>query len=274
MAPVSRADLRREDPSLAFEEIEVPTPAAVGPFLNAALRPSSLIAEQFRVLGAQVGALNTAAPLRCLGVVSCLPGEGKTTISLGLSMALSRDVGAKVLLIEADLRRPTVEQYLGLRPIAGLGEWLTGSATTVEMRRLGTSGLSLLAAGQHIAQRSDLLHSPRMRQILVAARQLFNYVILDCPPLTPIADSHLIQDFLDGFLLVVRARTASRDMLLRSISYLKPGRLRGVVFNDHRQILSAYHRYGYGYAELDRRPRNEPGDPEPGSDSPTDQTLT
>jgi non-specific protein-tyrosine kinase len=155
-----------------------------------------------------------------------------------------------VLLVEADLRRPTIEHYLGLSRSSGLGEWLTGSTSLVEFRRLDSPGFSLLPAGQDSAQRPELLHSPRMSQILGAVRRFFDYVVLDCPPLTPIADSHLLQDFVDGFLLVVRARQASRDELLRSVAHLKPGSVRGIVLNDQRQILSGRqrYRYGYGYA--------------------------
>jgi capsular exopolysaccharide synthesis family protein len=243
------------DPSLrdragpaAFEEIDAPATVPLGPFLTAALRTDSLIAEQFRVLGAKARALDAERPFRSIGLVSCLPGEGKTTMAIGLATALSREVGAQVLLVEADLRRPTIEEYLGLSRSSGLGEWLTGATSLVEFRRLGSPGFSLLPAGRHTPQRPELLHSPRMSQLLGAVRRFFDYVVLDCPPLTPIADSHLLQDFVDGFLLVVRARQASRDELLRSVAHLKPGSVRGIVFNDQRQILSGRQRYRYGYA--------------------------
>ena len=94
--------------------------------------------------------------------------------------------------------------------------------------------------------RPELLGSARMSALLEAARRSFDYVIVDCPPVIPVADSVILQELVDGFLLVVRARHCPRETVVRAASRLKAGRIIGMIFNDQREILPRYSSYGYG----------------------------
>lgn len=229
-----------------FEETRQGVSWTPEPVVATAFDPASLIAEEFRLLCAKVRTIADQRPFRCVGMVSGSQGEGKTTISLGLAAAMAREPDRRVLLIEADFRRSAVETYLGLTRAPGLAEWLSGWDETVNVRNLGEPGFFLLTAGAGATQ-PELFRSVRMIRLLEAARRCFDYVIVDCPPLIPVADSVLLQDLVDGFLLVVRARHCPRETIQRAISHLNPDRVQGVVLNDYHEVIPSYYTYAYRY---------------------------
>jgi capsular exopolysaccharide synthesis family protein len=163
---------------------------------------------------------------------------------MGLATALARQPGQRVLLIEADLRRPSLETALGIARVEGLSEWLEGSSS-LSIRSVSPPGFSLVSAGRLPNRRPELLGSRRMKELLNVVRQSFEFVIVDCPPLTPVADSVLLQDLVDGFLLVIRAGRTSRGSITRGVARLRPDRLLGVVFNGDRVASRGYRSYEY-----------------------------
>jgi Mrp family chromosome partitioning ATPase len=244
LVPLSRTELSPGDvPRLSETEWLPPQPTEAA--LAAVLSGETMVSEEFRLLLAKIRILGEEHPFRCIGVVSSVAGEGKTTVALGLAAAMARQPGRRVLLVEADLRRPAVERYLGIPEARGVGEWLEGDDQPVLVRRLVPPGFVLLSAGQARLERPDLLGSKRMVGLLEAARRSFNVVVIDCPPIAPVADSVLLQDMLDGFLFVVRAGVSPREAILRGVSRLRPGRIRGVVFNDQKELLNRYASHGY-----------------------------
>lgn len=247
-------DSRRSGEDLpVFEELAELTPAPRQPAHRAALSTESALAEEFRVLRAKVRAIGEERAFRCIGLVSSSPAEGKTTVALGLasSMAHERD-GRRVILVEADLRKRSIARYLGFEPSSGLSEWLQDDPTSpVPVRRLGPGGPFLLAAGLNSPGNPELLASRRVSKLFEACRRCFDFVVVDCPPLTPVADTVMLQELLDGFLLVVRARRTTREALVRALSHLNRERIRGVVFNDYKELLAgaySYARSPYEYA--------------------------
>lgn len=229
--------------SLAFESTSEYVPEGATP-AGVALTDDPRAAEELRLLRVKVRTLGQERSLRCVGLASASPGEGKSTLAIGLAYAFAQEP-ARVLVVEADLRKPALEKYLGLRHATGLGEFLGTSVGKIPVRRIEPQGFDLLSAGRLKLPGAELLGVPRMDALLKLARSVYDFVIVDCPPLLPVADSLLLQDLLDGFLLVVRARHSPRETILKAVSRLKPDRLRGIVFNDHREILSRY--YGYAY---------------------------
>lgn len=192
-----------------------------------------------------------------MALTSPLPGEGKSTLSVGLAAALARQPGRRVLLIEVDLRRPSLTPALDLPPLAGLSEWLHGQIDHLPLRVVKPSGFSLLVAGQTQLDEPEILGSPRMEALLRVSRDLFDFVVLDAMPLVPVTDATIIQDLVDGFILVVRHRQTPRDAVQQGLAKLRPGRVLGVVMNDYREILPtytsyAYRRYGMAYGPSDR----------------------
>jgi Mrp family chromosome partitioning ATPase len=199
--------------------------------------PDHGAAEQLRVLRAKVKVLREAPSCNCIGVVSAAPGEGKSTIALGLAASLARERTQRVLLIEADLRHPIMAKRLGLLPSPGLSDWLSGDLETVPLLRLDPLGFCLLPGGSPVSKPTELLDSEAMRRLLETCGQSFDFTVVDCTPLTPVADTVVLQDFLDGLLLVVRSRMTHQDTLLGALSHVKEGVIKGVIFNDHRVIL-------------------------------------
>jgi Mrp family chromosome partitioning ATPase len=222
-----------------FVEKAVTQGNLVDPLRADALTPGSLFFEQFRVLRAKTKALARERPFQCLGIMSATAGEGRTTVAVGLALALAEEERSRVLLVEAELREPVLASALGLVPNGGLSNWLRADAARpVPIRRLEPSGLRLLAGGGRVSAPADLLGGERMAKLLEAARRSFDYVVVDCPPLLPMADTLGLQNFLDGALLVVRSRHSFEDTIQRANAHLKPNLVAGVVFNDQREIVT------------------------------------
>jgi capsular exopolysaccharide synthesis family protein len=221
-----------------------PAPASADvrePRLASLLAPDSPAFEAFRVLRTKVQALDAERPARCLGLVSATRREGTTAVAAGLAAALAQERGRRVLLVDARLRAPGLERALGLAVEPGLGEWLEGSAARpVPLRRVEPWAFHLLAGGAPLPRATEVLGSERFRLLLAAARVLFEFVLIDCPPLESAADAAVIQRDLDGFLFVVRARHASRQAIRQALARLEPGAVRGVVLNDRTEILARW----------------------------------
>ena len=210
------------------------------PGLASILKPGSAAFEPFRVLRTKLQTLDAASPLRCVGLVSATGGEGTSTIALGLAAALAQQGELRVLLVEARLQAPSLEGKLGLMKLPGLGDWLeTGGERQLMVRRMVPWGFHLLGAGG-AARASTLLGSETMRRFIEIARESFDFVLFDCPPFESGADSVVLQGLLDGLLLVVRARHASRDTIRQALAGIEPSRVRCVAFNDRTHVLARW----------------------------------
>jgi Mrp family chromosome partitioning ATPase len=204
------------------------------------------VTEELRRLRARVRTIDTERGLRCLGVTSAIVGEGKTTIAVGLATVMAQEHGARILLLEADLRRPAVEDSLGLPRLPGLAEWLDSGGSTISIRRIMPSGFHLLPAGRAADGRhAEMLGSERMKGLLASARSAYDFVVVDCAPVMPVADTIILQERIDGFLFVVRERLSPRETTLRAMERMQAERVVGVVVNDHRDFLHAHYKYGY-----------------------------
>lgn len=253
---VSEMSLGRQTAGRApvIEELSTVVPKVPVPVLQAVQTPGSVLGEELRFLQAKVWSLAQERGLKSVAMISAGPSEGKSTLSLGLAATTAQGPSRRILLIEADLRRPSLEGYLGLPRISGLAEWLAGSQSSLPVRRVGPRGFFLLSAGCLPLEQPELLGSPRMEAVVQAARQTFDLIIVDCPPLVPVADAILLQEIVDGFLCVVRARHTPRDVLRRALSNVRPERLIGLILNNHREILASYQRNAYRqYGLRDRR---------------------
>ena len=228
-----------------FRDEGVVSPRKVVPIVDSLEDPNSIVGEELRSLGANLLDLCRRGQMSCLALTSALPGEGKSTLSVGLASALGREPRRRVLLIEADLRRPSLTQTLGLAPAHGLSEWLNGTLDYVPVRAVEPGGFFLVAAGQTELRRPELMGSPRMDAVLRAARRLFDLVLLDAVPVLPVADTVLMQDLVDGFQLVVRSRRTPKDAIHDTLAKLRPDRVIGVVFNGHREYKASHKYYGY-----------------------------
>jgi polysaccharide chain length determinant protein (PEP-CTERM system associated) len=217
----------------------------VVPVLESLADYNSAVGEELRSFASNLVDLCRRRGIRCIAVTSALPGEGKSTLSLGLAAAIGREPGRGVLLVEGDLRRPSLVDTLGIPRAHGLGEWLNGTLDHLPVRRVEPGGFYLLAAGEAGLRRPELLGSARMDAALKSARKLFDLVIIDAVPVLPVSDTVLMQDLVDGFQLVVRSRRTPREAIRDSLAKLRSDRVAGVVFNGHREYRSSHRYYGY-----------------------------
>jgi protein-tyrosine kinase len=238
------ADTILESPPRFDRTIRV-IPQPDGPVTATVLSSNTLANEEIQLLIARLHVLDEGRAARCIGVVSATAGEGKTTLAMGLAAGLALEPERRVLLVEADIRKSAIEAYLGLPRTAGLCDWLSSPSASVPFRWVTPPGFALLSGGMAPLRRPELLGSKRMASLLRAARETFDYVIVDCPPVSPVADAVILQDLLDGFIFVVRARHTPRETLTRAVGKLRPSHILGTVFNDQREILPSYDNYGY-----------------------------
>ncbi len=222
------------------------------PIVESLADHNSIVGEELGLLGVNLRDLCRRRKLNCIAVTSALPSEGKSTISVGLATAMARETGQRILLVEADLRRPSLTSTLGLPPAPGMIEWLNGTVDRVPVRVVEPAGFFLLSAGQTGRKRPEVLGSPRMDALLKGARRHFDFVLIDAVPLLPVADAVIMRDLVDAFLLVVRSRQTPRDAIKEALAKLRSNRIIGVVLNGHREYRGsykedAYRRYGMAY---------------------------
>ena len=199
------------------------------------LAPTSFEAEQYRVLRHVVETLRKDANLQVVAVSSPGVGDGKTTTSINLAGSLAQAADARVLLVDLDIRRPAVARQLGL---AGSKRSLV-DALLVE--HLAQVNLSVVPAGGPARAPYELLQSPRLDALVDEARQRYDYVVLDTPPITPVPDCRLIAKCVDGFLVVVAANRTPRGGLAESLAMMDPAKVVGLVFNGDTARRRGYY---------------------------------
>ena len=189
-----------------------------------------------------------APGVRTLLVTSSVANEGKSTIAANLAATLA-ETGARVVLVDTDLRRPTVAPLLGIEGAAGLTTVLLGRASVADVvQDWGTSGLHVLTSGELPPNPSELVGSPAMRRLMQSLRDDYDYVVLDAPPLLPVADAAILSHAVDGALVVGNVRRVRRAELRDGLQSLESvrGRTLGLVLNQVQQDGDAY---GYARAE-------------------------
>jgi protein-tyrosine kinase len=207
--------------------------------------PNSLAAEKFRFLGVRLRQLRQNRTLKKVLVTSTIPEEGKSLVAANLAGVLAKRK-ERVLLIDGDLRRPTLGAHFGLGRLGGLAEWLqNGQQTASNIYHLGGPDFWFMPAGEPPANPLELMQSGRLSGLMEQLTPLFDWIIIDSPPLLPLADTTVWQRFADGTLLVVREGTTEKNALQRGIEILKKGDLIGVVLNgsSHGNHQNYYQRY-------------------------------
>jgi len=219
---------------------------------------SQVSREQYRRLAAILHDAQSTNGLRTIMIASAVPGEGKTLTATNLALTLSESYRTRVLLIDADLRKPTLHQVFGLRAAFGLVEGLEAKEEQKLVLRQVTERLSVLPAGRPTSDPMAALTSPRMRRLVEEAKESFDWIILDTPPLILLPDAHLLTDMVDGTILVVRANATAFEHVKRTVDIIGRDRLTGVVLNqaDARAQEAYTYPYYYGnYASQESRGR-------------------
>jgi len=212
-------------------------------------KPGAAISEAYRALRTSVLLSLAEQPPKVLLVTSSQPGEGKTSTSLNLAATLAQK-GSRVLLVDADMRRPGLSKALRVDTGNGLSGILTGAYEydeTLLKRVEGLDTLYLLSAGSRAPNPAELLCSIKMEKLVQTLRQKFDHVVIDSPPILPITDATIISTLVDGVIMVVESDKTSRAALNRACRVMEHsgGRILGTVFNKVDTRRDGY--YGYRY---------------------------
>ncbi|HKT79531.1 MAG TPA: CpsD/CapB family tyrosine-protein kinase, partial [Vicinamibacterales bacterium] len=209
------------------------------------------IAEQYRRLAAVLHELQTNQNVKTLMVTSAMPREGKTLTVVNLALTLSESYRRRVLIVDGDMRHPSVHQALGIPNQVGLSDVLKAAADTplpiVEL----TKTLSVLPAGRPDASPTSKLMAPRLQSILRDAAERFDWVIADTPPVGLLTDAQLVARLCDGVLFVIGAGSTPYDLVKKSIAEIGAERIVGTVLNraETRTIRSDYYSHYYVRAD-------------------------
>ena len=211
--------------------------------------PRSMAAEQFRVLRYRLENLATSG-VRALAFTSAQSGEGKTTTIVNTAVTLARGGKNRVALIDADLRRPGIAKMMGLNVRDGLCDVVAGRVPLGNcLWRFGEDELFVLPAGQVPDDICTTLYDARISQVLADLKERFDFVLVDVPPVLPLADAPTLCRSLDGAIMIVRAGVTPGEVVQAAIDSLHGVTVHGLVLNDVDPTL-----LGRGVGALARRP--------------------
>jgi len=231
--------------NVAADRVLHPTPTPEQR-LVAISEPEGTGAEMFRVLATRLAHMQNKRRLQKLLITSSVVDEGKSVVCVNLALTLARRPNERVLLIESDLRRPTVSELLSPSRLRGISEWSDGNlALEDSLYRVRDLPLWFLAAGHPIDEPLPLLESDRFAKMLDEVSSSFDWVLLDATPMLPMADSTSLARLCDGVLVVVRDGVTRRKVLNKAIASLEKSKLVGVVFNQASMLNIDYKQY-YG----------------------------
>src|SRR6266511_2611792 len=219
--------------------------------LVSVLDSTSFEAEQYRQLRQRVEELRATRNVSVIAVTSAVAGDGKTLTAINLAGTLAQGHGRKVLLVDADLRHPTVAAKLGLDcTSAGFGAALQGGAGALQalVQPVEGSALQVLPSAGTFENTYELLSSSRVTELFAEARSNYEYIVVDTPPILAVQDTSLLRSTVDGFIVVVAAKSTPRKLVGEALNLLEPDSVVGLVFNrDKRPLFGYYKGYYRGY---------------------------
>jgi len=200
-------------------------------------------AEPFRTLRSRLSQIAGTRMLKRILITSSVPAEGKTFVAANLAQSIIRQPDRRVLLIDADLRASRLHVALGAPSRPGLTDYLRGEADEYAIIQCGPDeNLCFIPGGNEVSNPSELLPSDRMRHLLDVVTPMFDFVIVDSPPATPVHDPSLLADLCDGVLFVVRAGVTDVELAEKAVAEFREKNLLGVVLNGAERE-AAYGQY-------------------------------
>lgn len=212
--------------------------------------PMSVVTEQVKTIRTNLNYAMVGKPLKTLMITSAIQGEGKSTVGSNLAVEYAKK-GMQVLLVDADLRRPTIHHTFGVSNQRGLSSWLSGQLVDVNDAIYPVlDHLFVMPSGPKPPNPAELLASDKMTEFLTVATRKLDLVIVDAPPVLPVTDARILAGQVDGTVLVVRQNFVEKVAVRQAVNALKNARtqLIGTVLND---VDIKTNGYGYGYYGTD-----------------------
>lgn len=207
--------------------------------------PKSIAAESYRVLRTSLEYSAIDKELKTIVVTSSEPGEGKSTVAGNLASILAQNE-KRVIIIDCDLRKPTLHKRLKISNSSGLTEYIVGKEELANVIQVLSGNFSVITSGKIPPNPSEVLSSKTMEKLLAILGECYDYVILDTPPLRAVTDAQILAGKCDGTILVVRAESTSKDSVLKAYKELEKVRARvlGAIINGVKSEHSSYYYYG------------------------------
>lgn len=259
-APPEKAPAAR--PALTRERVfDVQTLAVENPYIITLSDPASPITEEYRKLKSMVVKLTKLGGFRnTIMITSSLGWEGKSVTAMNFAITLAQEYDHTVLLVDADLRKPSLHTYFGIAPEVGLSDCLLDEVDMGDaLIKTGIGKLTLLPAGKPVKNPVELLSSDRMREFVSEMKHRYadRYIIIDTPPVLAFAETHAISTLVDGVIFVVKEGAASLQHIGNALDILKLSKIFGVVYNDAGVIdLNSRYHSGHYYGGYKPLPEN------------------
>ena len=207
--------------------------------------PKSIDAEAYRSLRSNIEYSSFDDEYRAIVVTSSVPGEGKSTTSGNLALSLAQS-GNKVLLVDCDMRKPSIHKKFKISNMSGTAELLLRKESFEDVANFYNENLTIITAGKIPPNPSEMLSSRAMTAFIKEMKEEFKYIILDTPPLQAVTDAQVLSTKADGVLLVVRAGSTKKEMVLNSVDLIKKvhGKTIGTVLNGVENKKNNYYYYG------------------------------
>jgi len=228
------------------------SPAHVSEKLEAFREESPFISEQFKTMKVRIAEAAASRPLHAIVVSSPQAADGKSLISVNLAATFSKDLGRKVVIVDGDLRNPSLHRFLGTTAEPGLLGYLESDYLQPYCFLRRCDRLYVMTAGGVAANPVELLGHQRMTRLMDALKADFDTIIIDAPPLAPIADTQVLTGLADGVVLVVRCGKTTYDGLEEAFRIIDRNKLVGVVLNDVQPMIFNTH-YDYKYYNYKKR---------------------
>jgi capsular exopolysaccharide synthesis family protein len=242
-------------PAVSWEQIAEFVPSMRAEDLLVSLKDNGgLAGEKFRLLQSRLGQLFSSERTKMVLVTSAVPEDGKSMVAANLAISLAKQSKCRTLLLEGDFPKATLANRLGLAKRTGLAEWMSqGGAIEGYLQKMKGVNLWILPAGHQDTRHPGVVHSPELQGILTRLRQCFDWIIVDSPPLLPLADTGFWAQQSDGVLLVIRRAHTPRLLLQRGLEIIDSAKVLGVVLNDtqpsERSYYNKYYRSYYKAAD-------------------------
>ena len=207
--------------------------------------PKSIDAEAYRSLRSNIEYSSFDDEYRAIVVTSSVPGEGKSTTSGNLALSFAQS-GNKVLLVDCDMRKPSIHKKFKISNMSGTAELLLRKESFEDVANCYNENLTIITAGKIPPNPSEMLSSRAMTAFIKEMKKEFKYIILDTPPLQAVTDAQVLSTKADGVLLVVRAGSTKKEMVLNSVDLIKKvhGKTIGTVLNGVENKKNNYYYYG------------------------------
>lgn len=202
--------------------------------------------EAYKTLRINVSFSLPGSGCKCVGIISANRGDGKSSIASNLAISLGQ-INKKVVLIDCDLRLPTIAQKFGVRSAPGLSNYLSGDVSDIPIVHEQTRGIDLITSGNLPPDSTALISSKEMTALIETLKQSYDYIVFDFPPINIVSDAAILSDQIDGYLIVVRQNASEYQMVEETIRQMRfaDAKVIGFAFNGKGAAKKSYYKKYY-----------------------------